>query len=86
MLRFNDQELEKVQTILQSYNLDFGKKGTVDPFLRKLILNKETVREKQTGVFLEGLETTRGITYIIGFREALFFVRTEQVTFVLNRS
>ncbi len=46
-LRFNGAELEKVKTILQSYNLDFGKRGTVGPFLRKLILNKETVKEKR---------------------------------------
>ncbi len=46
-LRFNGTELEKVKTILQSYNLDFGKRGTVGPFLRKLILNKETVKEKR---------------------------------------
>ena len=45
-LRFNGTELEKVMDILQSYNLDFGKRGTVGPFLRKLILNKETVKEK----------------------------------------
>ena len=46
-LRFNGMELEKVKSILQSYNLDFGKRGTVGPFLRKLILNKETVKEKR---------------------------------------
>lgn len=46
-LRFNGTELKKVKTILQSYNLDFGKRGTVGPFLRKLILNKETVKEKR---------------------------------------
>lgn len=46
-LRFNGTELEKVKTILQSYNLDFRKRGTVGPFLRKLILNKETTKEKR---------------------------------------
>ena len=46
-LRFNGTELEKVKTILQSYNLDFGKRGTVGPFLRKLVLNKETIKEKR---------------------------------------
>ena len=46
-LRFNGTELEKVKTILQCYNLDFRKRGTVGPFLRKLILNKETVKEKR---------------------------------------
>ena len=46
-LRFNGRELEKVKTILQSYNLDFGKRGTVGPFLRRIILNKETVKENR---------------------------------------
>ncbi len=46
-LRFNGTELEKVKTILQSYNLDFGKRGTVGPFLRKLILNRKTTKEKR---------------------------------------
>ena len=46
-LRFNGPELEKVKSILRSYNLDFGKRGTVGPFLRKLVLNKEMVKEKR---------------------------------------
>ena len=46
-LRFNGTELEKVKNILQSYNLDFGKRGTVGPFLRKLILNGKTTKEKR---------------------------------------
>ncbi|MCM4152963.1 plasmid mobilization relaxosome protein MobC [Arenibacter sp. N53] len=46
-LRFNGREIEKVKTILQSYNLDFAKRGTVGPFLRKLILNRETIKEKR---------------------------------------
>ena len=46
-LRFNGTELEKVKSILQSYNLDFGKRGTVGPFLRKLILNGKTTKEKR---------------------------------------
>lgn len=46
-LRFNTTELEKVKAILESYNLDFKKRGTVGPFLRKLILNKETDKEKR---------------------------------------
>jgi len=46
-LRFNGTELEKVRTILQSYNLDFRKRGTVGPFLRKLILNGKTTKEKR---------------------------------------
>lgn len=45
-LRFNSTELEKVKTLLESYNLDFKKRGTVGPFLRRLILNRETVKEK----------------------------------------
>ncbi|MCM4166583.1 hypothetical protein KCTC52924_03524 [Arenibacter antarcticus] len=46
-LYFNGTELEKIKTILQSYNLDYRKRGTVGPFLRKLILNKETIKEKR---------------------------------------
>jgi hypothetical protein len=46
-LRFNATELETVKTILQSYNLELGKRGTVGPFLRKLILNRETIQEKR---------------------------------------
>src|SRR5680860_439588 len=46
-LRFNGTELEKVKAILQSYNIDFGKRGTVGPFLRKLILNRKTIKEKR---------------------------------------
>ncbi len=46
-LRFNTEELEKVKAILESYNLYFGKRGTVGPFLRKMILNRETVKEKR---------------------------------------
>mgnify|MGYP003642053862 FL=1 len=46
-LRFNGRELEKVKAILQSYNLDFRKRGTIGPFLRKLILNRETIKGKR---------------------------------------
>lgn len=46
-LRFNGAELTKVKIILQSYNIDFGKRGTVGPFLRKLILNRKTTKEKR---------------------------------------
>ncbi|WP_026811279.1 plasmid mobilization relaxosome protein MobC [Arenibacter latericius] len=41
MLRFNTEELEKVKVLLRSYQVDFHKRGTVGPFLRSLILNKE---------------------------------------------
>ncbi|MFD2788807.1 hypothetical protein KCTC52924_00728 [Arenibacter antarcticus] len=47
-LRFNTQELEKVKTLLRSYHVDFQKRGTVGPFLRALILNKEV--EKVEGL------------------------------------
>ena len=46
-LRFNPAELEKVRAMLQSYNVDFSKRGTVGPFLRKLILNKDVVKEER---------------------------------------
>lgn len=45
MLRFNDVELEKVKAILESYSLDFSKRGTVGPFLRRFILDKEVQKE-----------------------------------------
>ncbi len=46
-LRFNTEELEKVKALLQSYQVDFQTRGTVGPFLRSLILNKEV--EKTEG-------------------------------------
>ena len=47
MLRFNDSELELVKGILESYNLDFNKRGVMGPFLRRLILDKEIVDDKK---------------------------------------
>ena len=41
-LRFNAKELDKVRTLLRFYNVDFDKRGAVGPFLRLLIINKET--------------------------------------------
>ncbi|MCM4167084.1 hypothetical protein KCTC52924_02660 [Arenibacter antarcticus] len=46
-LRFNSMELEKVKMLLESYDLDFRKRGTVGPFLRKLVLNRETINDKR---------------------------------------
>ncbi len=45
MLSFNNGELEKVKGILESYSLDFSKRGTVGPFLRRFILGKEEKTE-----------------------------------------
>lgn len=45
MLRFNDEEMEMVKRIVESYNLDFEKRGVTGPFLRRLILNKQTLDE-----------------------------------------
>lgn len=42
MLRFNNAELLQVKEILKSYHLDYTKRGVIGPFLRRLILNKET--------------------------------------------
>ncbi|NKI26556.1 MobC family plasmid mobilization relaxosome protein [Arenibacter sp. 6A1] len=47
-LRFNTEELENVKALLKSYQVDFHKRGTVGPFLRTLILNKEV--EKTEGL------------------------------------
>jgi len=41
MLRFNDTEYEKLSHICKSYHLDITKRGTISPFLRRLVLQKE---------------------------------------------
>ncbi|WP_026810527.1 plasmid mobilization protein [Arenibacter latericius] len=46
-LRFNTEELEKVKALLRSYQVDFQKRGTVGPFLRSLILNKEVEKTEK---------------------------------------
>ncbi|KKK94097.1 hypothetical protein LCGC14_2686270, partial [marine sediment metagenome] len=47
MLRFNSTELEQIKGILKSYDLDYDRRGVVGPFLRRTILNRETVEEKK---------------------------------------
>ena len=44
-LWFNSSELLQVNTIIESYNLNPKKRGVIGPFLRRLILNKETIEE-----------------------------------------
>lgn len=44
-IRFNSRELLQVKTIVESYNLEFEKRGVISPFLRRLILNKEALEE-----------------------------------------
>ena len=46
-LRFNDREMESIRTLLESYNLDFKKRGVLGPFLRRLILQDKKVLETQ---------------------------------------
>ncbi len=46
-LRFNRKELKMIRNIISSYNLDFDKRGVVGPFLRRLLLNNQTVEEKK---------------------------------------
>jgi hypothetical protein len=38
MLRFNDTEYESLRKICESYNLDISQRGTISPFLRRLVL------------------------------------------------
>lgn len=44
-LRFNDMEMESIKILLESYNLDFKKRGVLGPFLRRLILQNKKVQE-----------------------------------------
>jgi len=46
-LRFNDKEMETIRILLESYNLDFKKRGVLGPFLRRLILQNRAVLETQ---------------------------------------
>ena len=46
-LRFNDREMEAIRTLLESYNLNFKKRGVLGPFLRRLILQDKKVMETQ---------------------------------------
>lgn len=46
-LRFNNREMESIRTLLESYNLDFKKRGVLGPFLRRLILQNKMVVETQ---------------------------------------
>ncbi|MCM4154116.1 hypothetical protein DHD05_21210 [Arenibacter sp. N53] len=39
MLRFNDTEYERLKIIVGSYDLDISQRGTISPFLRRLVLN-----------------------------------------------
>lgn len=55
MLRFNDSEMELIKGILESYNLDFNKRGVLGPFLRRLILDKEIIQDKKLPVLSSNL-------------------------------
>lgn len=46
-LRFNDGEMNSIRIFLESYNLDFKKRGVLGPFLRRLILQNEAIMETQ---------------------------------------
>ena len=46
-LRFNSREMESIRTLLESYNLDFKKRGVLGPFLRRLILQNNMLVETQ---------------------------------------
>ena len=46
-LRFNNDELEQVKDLMDSYHLDYSKRGVIGPFLRRLVLNKEADEDKK---------------------------------------
>lgn len=46
-LRFNSREMESIKILLESYNLDFKKRGVLGPFLRRLILQNKMLVETQ---------------------------------------
>ncbi len=46
-LRFNDKEMAAIKMLLESYNLDFKKRGVLGPFLRRLILQNKAIMETQ---------------------------------------
>lgn len=46
-LRFNKMEMELIKLLLESYNLDFKKRGVLGPFLRRLILQNKMLIETQ---------------------------------------
>src|SRR3546814_16018124 len=46
-LRFNDPEMESIKILMESYNLDFKKRGVLGPFLRRLILQNKRMQESQ---------------------------------------
>jgi len=46
-LRFNNPEMESIKILMESYNLDFKKRGVMGPFLRRLILQNKRMPESQ---------------------------------------
>lgn len=47
--------MELIKGILESYNLDFNKRGVLGPFLRRLILDKEIIQDKKLPVLSSNL-------------------------------
>ncbi|RKN83478.1 plasmid mobilization relaxosome protein MobC [Ulvibacterium marinum] len=58
-LRFNDTEMKTIKILLESYNLDFKKRGVLGPFLRRLILQDKAVLETRIS------DSTSNLTYQI---------------------
>jgi len=42
MLRFNDVEYDKLRIICESYHLNIYERGVISPFLRRLVLDRES--------------------------------------------
>jgi hypothetical protein len=47
MLRFNDTEYDKLRLICASYNLDISERGVISPFLRRLVLDRESEEKER---------------------------------------
>ncbi|MCM4150319.1 hypothetical protein DHD05_01845 [Arenibacter sp. N53] len=47
MLRFNDTEYDKLRRICESYHLDISERGVISPFLRRLVLDRESEEKEK---------------------------------------
>jgi len=56
MLRFNDEEYDKLRVICESYSLNISKRGVISPLLRRLVLQSAS-EEK------DGLPNTSNLAY-----------------------
>ena len=47
MLRFNDTEYDRLRRICESYHLDISERGVIAPFLRRLVLDRESEEKER---------------------------------------